>query len=76
MDRPGAKLSFYLSFLKAKENGLFTHLGETTIVNLNICSTWSGPTTVHGECAFCRLVAKVAEDIPEQPIPKAILSNI
>ena len=69
MDRPGAILSFYLSFLKAKEDGLFTQLGETTTDNLITCSACSGPTTLPGEGAFCRMIAKVAENIPEQPIP-------
>jgi len=65
MDRPRAKLSFYLSFLKAENDGFFTKRGETTTVNLKTCTACSGPTTLSGECAFCRMVAKVTENIPE-----------
>lgn len=63
-DRPGAKLSFYLAFLQAKEKGLFGQpqeeeglgaAGET----LYTCPSCGGPTTVEGLCAFCRLIEKV-----------------
>ncbi|GAB4477967.1 MAG: TIGR00269 family protein [Anaerolineales bacterium] len=63
-DRPGAKLSFYLAFLQAKEKGLFAQTpadeglgaaGET----LHTCPSCGGPTTVEGLCAFCRMVEKV-----------------
>ncbi len=63
-DRPGAKLSFYLAFLQAKEKGLFASTyddegvgagGET----LYTCPSCGGPTTVEGLCAFCRMVEKV-----------------
>jgi uncharacterized protein (TIGR00269 family) len=64
-DRPGAKLSFYLSFLQAKESGLFAALpesdGETGASGeaLHTCPTCGQPTTAPGECAFCRLVVRV-----------------
>ena len=61
VDRPGAKLSFYLSFLKAKEEGFFTQQEESNINLLNTCPTCGGPTTVLGECAFCRMVTKVSQ---------------
>jgi uncharacterized protein (TIGR00269 family) len=54
--RPGAKLSFYLSFLKAKEEGLFASQPEGETPLLNTCPTCGQPTSVPGECAFCRLV--------------------
>jgi uncharacterized protein (TIGR00269 family) len=64
-NRPGAKLSFYLSFLKAKENGFFTQQEVTNNFILNTCPSCGGPTTVPGECAFCRMVAQVSEEQQE-----------
>lgn len=66
-DRPGAKLSFYLAFLQAKEKGLFAQPpvnGEGEAVgaageHLRTCPGCGGPTTVEGLCAFCRMVEKV-----------------
>ncbi|MCR4406089.1 MAG: TIGR00269 family protein [Anaerolineae bacterium] len=50
---PGAKLSFYLSFLRAREQGLtFT---EQTRLELHDCPRCGQPTTAPGLCAFCRL---------------------
>ncbi len=67
--RPGAKLTFYLSFLQVKEKGLFAlaasgaeeweEVGAAGEV-LHPCPTCGQPTTAPGECAFCRLVAGVA----------------
>ncbi|MCS6907145.1 MAG: arginosuccinate synthase, partial [Anaerolineales bacterium] len=66
-DRPGAKLSFYLAFLRAKEKGLFAQffpeeegLGAGGEV-LHTCPNCGGPTTLEGLCAFCRMVDKVHE---------------
>lgn len=68
-DRPGAKLSFYLSFLQAKENGLFS-LPETQPNSsavrgadgepLHTCPSCGQPTTSLGECAFCRMIHRAA----------------
>ncbi|MFN3309874.1 MAG: ATP-binding protein [Anaerolineales bacterium] len=64
-DRPGAKLSFYLSFLQAKQRGLFAQPqeGEEGFgaggERLYTCPSCGGPTTVEGLCAFCRMVEKV-----------------
>lgn len=69
-ERPGAKLTFYLSFLQAKENGLFAspqnddpEMGEVGSGGevLTQCPSCGQPTTVPGKCAFCRLVHK---DVP------------
>ncbi len=66
-DRPGAKLSFYLSFLQAKENGLFATPSEDSEDSdevgasgeaLHACPTCGQPTSAPGECAFCRMVAR------------------
>jgi uncharacterized protein (TIGR00269 family) len=67
-DRPGAKLSFYLSFLQAKENGLFAASpvsdGEAGASGeaLHTCPTCGQPTTAPGMCAFCRMVIQVREN--------------
>ena len=52
-DSPGTKLQFYLSFLRAREQGLFAeHAGQ---VELNACEKCGQPTSAPGLCAFCRL---------------------
>jgi uncharacterized protein (TIGR00269 family) len=58
-ERPGAKLSFYLSFLQAKENGLFSPQADPDRDLLHACSTCGQPTTVPGECAFCRMLRRI-----------------
>ena len=61
-DRPGAKLSFYLSFLQARQAGLFS--GAEAVDNdqalLHDCPSCGQPTTAPGECAFCRMTHKIA----------------
>jgi uncharacterized protein (TIGR00269 family) len=58
-DRPGAKLSFYVSFLEAKEKGLFAAQADAQRENLHTCPSCGQPTTAPGECAFCKMVLKV-----------------
>jgi uncharacterized protein (TIGR00269 family) len=53
--RPGAKLQFYLSFLKAKEQGVFSHQADPDTVLLHACPACGQPTTAPGICAYCRL---------------------
>ena len=60
-DRPGAKLSFYLSFLQAKENGLFARQADPDVELLHSCPSCGQPTSAPGECAFCRMVVKVVQ---------------
>ena len=55
--RPGAKLQFYLSFLQAKEQGLFAL--KPGDAELHACDKCGQPTTAPGECSFCRLWDKV-----------------
>jgi uncharacterized protein (TIGR00269 family) len=57
--RPGAKLQFYLSFLQAKEQGLFARQPEDT--ELHPCDKCGQPTSAPGECSFCRMWEKVRE---------------
>jgi tRNA-5-methyluridine54 2-sulfurtransferase len=53
--RPGAKLVFYLNFLKAKQDGLFAN-PKTERQSLNSCTSCGQPTMHPQQCAFCRLV--------------------
>lgn len=55
-DRPGAKLTYYLSFLRAKEAGLFARQIDENQQTLNTCTICGQPTSAPGECAFCRMV--------------------
>lgn len=52
-DRPGLKLQFYLSFLKARGEGLFA--SQTAQVELAACPKCGQSTSAPGLCAFCRL---------------------
>ncbi|MFQ6001460.1 MAG: tRNA(Ile)-lysidine synthetase, partial [Anaerolineae bacterium] len=62
----GAKSQFYLSFLRAREKGLFLRRQATERISvdegleLGECERCGQPTTAPGLCAFCRLW-KVAE---------------
>ncbi len=62
--RPGAKLQFYLNFLQAKEEGAFQATEES--LNLTLCTSCSQPTTVDGQCAFCRMWDRVREGVESQ----------
>jgi uncharacterized protein (TIGR00269 family) len=56
--RPGAKLTFYLKFLEAKQRGdLFI---DTNIeqAHLHPCPQCGQPTSVPGLCSFCRMIEK------------------
>ncbi len=57
--RPGAKLHFYLSFLKAKQEGLFAQQGEGITPSLNTCTSCGQPTSAPEKCSFCRLLERV-----------------
>lgn len=57
-ERPGVKLTFYLSFLEARKNGLFAER-EQNIQQLAPCPTCGQLTTTTGECSFCRMIGKV-----------------
>ena len=57
-DKPGSKLIFYLRFLEAREQGLFTEPTQRA-VDLHPCSSCGQPTSNDDQCSFCRMVAKV-----------------
>ncbi len=52
-ESPGAKLQFYLGFLRAREAGFFRE--EVEQVELHPCANCGQPTSAPGLCAFCRL---------------------
>jgi uncharacterized protein (TIGR00269 family) len=52
-DRPGTKLDFYLSFLRAKEQITFHELNEGQL-ELIPCATCGQPTSAPEQCSFCR----------------------
>jgi uncharacterized protein (TIGR00269 family) len=56
-DRPGAKQSFYLSFLDARKSGLFAEREEIQ-AELHPCSNCGQPTSAPGICSFCRLMSR------------------
>lgn len=59
-DRPGAKLSFYLSFLQAKQDGFFAAKADPRGGDLHTCPSCGQPTSAPGECAFCRMTLKTS----------------
>ncbi len=60
-DRPGAKLSFYLTYLQAKENGLFAPQADPGLELLHSCHSCGQPTSAPGDCAFCRMMDRISE---------------
>lgn len=52
-ESPGAKLQFYVQFLKARNAGFFTPPAEGSA--LHACEVCGQPTTAPGRCAFCRM---------------------
>lgn len=56
-DRPGAKLSFYLSFLEARKSGLFTERQKIQ-AELHPCPNCGQPTSAPGLCSFCRMMSR------------------
>jgi uncharacterized protein (TIGR00269 family) len=62
-DRPGAKLTFYLRFLEARQTGLFAESKEPAD-HLHPCTNCGQPTSAPGLCSFCRLIEKVADQAP------------
>ena len=56
-DHPGMKLSFYVNFLNAKQEGIFNpRASEAAAFELKTCPNCGSPTTNNGPCAFCKIV--------------------
>jgi uncharacterized protein (TIGR00269 family) len=58
-DRPGAKMSFYVSFLEAKEKGLFSPQVDPNLEKLHPCPSCGQPTSAPAECVYCSMVQKI-----------------
>lgn len=72
--RPGAKLQFYLSFLQAKEEGLFAP--QAVHEELHACTKCGQPTSAPGECSFCRMWEKV-QSVKGTRLPvSSMLTNV
>ncbi len=56
--RPGAKLSFYVTFLQAKQNGLFSPQADPELEKLHPCPSCGQPTTAPENCAFCLMIRR------------------
>jgi uncharacterized protein (TIGR00269 family) len=65
-ERPGAKLSFYLSFLKAKEAGFASVKIAEDGVPLNECLSCGQATTAPDLCSYCRTWNQIREYIPNK----------
>ncbi|GAB4537365.1 MAG: ATP-binding protein [Anaerolineae bacterium] len=52
---PGTKQNFYLSFLKARQNGFLNDSHRGVPLSMSSCQQCGQPTTAPGLCAFCRL---------------------
>jgi uncharacterized protein (TIGR00269 family) len=52
-ESPGAKLSFYLEFLRARGEGAFEQFNQ--VETLHACEICGQPTSAPGRCAFCRM---------------------
>jgi uncharacterized protein (TIGR00269 family) len=63
-ERPGLKLSFYLSFLEAKAEGLLPTRAGSEPAGLHPCETCGQPTSAPGQCAFCRTWDQVRSRMP------------
>ncbi|HEX9028288.1 MAG TPA: hypothetical protein VF823_03860, partial [Anaerolineales bacterium] len=60
LDRPGAKLNFYISFLQAKDSGVFSVKADREAEALHTCPACGQPTTAPDLCTFCRMIQKIA----------------
>ncbi|MBE9478430.1 MAG: adenine nucleotide alpha hydrolase family protein [Chloroflexi bacterium] len=60
-DRRGAKLSFYLSFLRAKETMNFNSGGDDVERMLHPCTACGQPTSTPDLCTYCRTWKEVRD---------------
>src|SRR5258706_6324439 len=54
--RPGAKLTFYLRFLEARNSGELFVEKNVEAVHLHPCSKCGQPTSTSDLCSFCRMI--------------------
>lgn len=63
-ERPGAKLAFYVKFLSARANGLFSDRPiMLTESSDNSCLNCGQPTTNTDLCAFCKIIGEKNEKL-------------
>ena len=62
--RPGAKLSFLLSFLRAKESGFITDGNSVDSRELRACQSCGQPTTAPDMCTYCRTWTQIRSRQP------------
>lgn len=62
--QPGAKLSFYLKFLKARQDGFFSNQPDL-IRELHPCEKCGQPTSANGKCSYCRMLERA--DAAKEP---------
>ncbi len=74
-ESPGAKLSFYLEFLRARKEGVFESASRAD--ELHDCETCGQPTSAPGRCAFCRMwdISVARADAPRDAVPMAAEMN-
>jgi len=58
---PGTKLNFYLRFLEARAQGLFSPR-HSAMDALRPCAECGQPTTAEGLCSFCRMIERSAAE--------------
>jgi uncharacterized protein (TIGR00269 family) len=68
-DRPGTKLNFYLTFLQARRDGLFSEAVDKRADLVHACDECGQPTSAPGLCAFCRMFARSDEGVPIDEAP-------
>jgi uncharacterized protein (TIGR00269 family) len=56
--RPGAKLTFYIKFLEAKQSGELFVEKNLEQAHLHPCAQCGQPTSAPGLCTFCRMIEK------------------
>jgi uncharacterized protein (TIGR00269 family) len=72
---PGAKLGFYLEFLRARGDGVFSGMSEAEL--LHECEVCGQPTSAPGRCAFCRMwdIAEAKSEPPSVPVSSVAHSD-
>jgi len=63
--QPGAKLSFFLSFLRAKESGFLGEGSSDDLRELRVCQSCGQPTTAADTCAYCRTWEQIRSRRPK-----------
>ena len=61
--RPGAKLTFYLRFLEARQGGELFVDNPVAQTHLHSCTKCGQPTSAPDICSFCRTIEKVNAEI-------------